>query len=102
MQQFKKLSKIILLSTEPDEVKDYFLNSINPEWFLLLQQFVLHKQLHLNRISRILGMDESKTLHLIESLKRSGLVVELKQSIFHINPYVHNLISKKLAEMDLL
>ncbi len=45
---------------------------------------------------------ESKILHSIESLKRSGLVVELKQNIFHINPYVHNLISKKLAEMDLL
>ena len=35
-------------------------------------------------------------------LKRSGLLVEYQSDIFHINPYLHNLISKKLIELDLI
>ena len=102
ISNIKKVKQNNIIITKPEDVKDYFLNSINHDRFLILQQFILHKQLHLSRIIRVLGIDEDKILYSIESLKRSGLVVEFKQNIFQINPYVHNLISKKLSEMDLL
>ncbi len=57
ISSIQKVKQNQIVINKPDEVKDYFLNSINPDWFLLLQQFVLHKQLHLNRITRILGLD---------------------------------------------
>lgn len=98
----QKVKQNNIIISKPEEVKDYFLNSLHSDWFLLLQQFVLHKQLHYSRIARILGMEESKALQSISDLKRSGLVVEYRPNIFHINPYVHNLISKKLVEMGLL
>ena len=98
----QKVKQNQIIITKPEDVKDYFLNNLNTEWFLFLQQFVLHKQLNLARIVRILGMEENKASQSIEYLKRSGLIVEFKPNNFHINPYVHNLISKKLAEMDLL
>ena len=98
----QKVKQNQIVISKPEDVKDYFLNSLNSDWFLLLQQFVLHKQLHSSHIGRILGMDENKATQSVDDLKRSGLVVEYKPNIFHINPYVHNLISKKLAEMGLL
>ena len=98
----QKVKQNQIIITKPEDVKDYFLNSLNTDWFLFLQQFVLHKQLNLARISRILGIEENKAYQSVEYLKRSGLIVEFKPNTFHINPYLHNLISKKLAEMDLL
>ncbi len=95
-----KQSRIVIV--KPEDVKDYFLNNLNTDWFLFLQQFVLHKQLNLIRISRILGIEENKASQSVDYLKRSGLIVEFKPSTFHINPYLHNLISKKLVEMELL
>ncbi|MCB9247062.1 MAG: hypothetical protein H6613_00145 [Ignavibacteriales bacterium] len=78
------------------------MKGIDNEIFLILQQFILHKHLSRQKLERILEIDEIKSYKITESLKRSGLIVEFQSNVFYINPYVHNIISKKLIELELL
>lgn len=97
-----RMKSQLLIIKKPENVKDFLLKGIDNEIFLILQQFILHKHLSRQKLERILEIDEIKSYKITESLKRSGLIVEFQSNVFYINPYVHNIISKKLIELELL
>ncbi len=78
------------------------LENLKPEWYLLLLQLILHKRANLRKLSRISLESIQEMKAKIESLKRSGLVVEMQPGIFEINNYLYPHIKNILIEKEML
>jgi predicted transcriptional regulator len=78
------------------------LNNLNNDWLILLQQFIYHKYLNTERIKRILNIDEQNADNTLVNLKRCGLISEVQNGNYQINPFIHNAISNKLIELRIL
>ena len=88
--------------TAPVNIDAITIDKLDSDWLILLQQFMLHKHLTLERLARIQGGAGAAGATLLESLKRSGLLRELQTGIYHINPWLQPLVTKRLQEMDLI
>ncbi|MFZ1290592.1 MAG: amino acid permease [Melioribacteraceae bacterium] len=97
-----KISNQVLVIHKPEIIKIFTLNNISNKWKILLQQFVYHKFLTKDRIQRILTTDISDTNKVVDVISRNGLLVELQNNIYSINPYIHHSILKLLLESDLI
>ncbi|MFC2088393.1 hypothetical protein ACFLSX_02245 [Calditrichota bacterium] len=97
-----KVKSQLLYIQNPVSVSDKVLNKINKDWLLIMQQFMLHKHLSSERLSRIMGDGSSTLLQLLISFRRSGLIQDIQPDVFQISPYIQPIITKRLSEMDLL
>ena len=97
-----KLKSQILYIRNPININDKTLSQINKDWLLLIQQFVLHKHLTLERLTNILSEDSSTIQKMLLSLIRSGIIQEIQPNVLTNSPYIQPLINKRLSEMDLL
>lgn len=86
---------------KPIEVKDDIFKHLDKEWMIILQQFIFHKFFNLRRINNVMDNKDQLT-KIISTLKRSGLIREMQNNSFEINPYLHHVITQKLIEMKLL
>ncbi|MCB9207612.1 MAG: amino acid permease [Ignavibacteriales bacterium] len=102
IRQISKYYDQEITINKPEEIKNNILNNLNNDWLILLQQFIYHKYLSNDRLQRILNYSEIQAEQSIINLKRTGLINEVQNNIYQINPYVQNIISKKLVELRLL
>ncbi|MFH2046355.1 MAG: amino acid permease [Pseudomonadota bacterium] len=86
----------------PIAANNQALKKMKMDWLITLQQFMLHKHLSDIRLKQLLGGDEEKTDLVVQSLKRSGIIKEIRPGIMQISPYIQPLITNCLEEMDLL
>lgn len=78
------------------------LNSLDHESFIYLMQFILHKQLTINKLQRITLEKREDVLEKISFLKRIGLINELPNKVYEINKYLYIHIYNKIKEKEML
>ncbi|RMH73960.1 MAG: hypothetical protein D6675_01140 [Gemmatimonadetes bacterium] len=78
------------------------LNLLEPDWILILIQFILHKKLTRARLARILRRPPERWKQDLTTLKRMGIVTENTYHILEINPFLHPYLVRKLKEMEVL
>ncbi len=77
------------------------LDALRMEQVALLLQFVLHKQLTLDRLARITAVERKALAREVATLKRAGLLVEGSGDTLEINRYVHHVLVTHLTERGL-
>lgn len=97
-----KVNPLAIDIRNPIVINNQALKKLNIDWLIILQQFMLHKHLSTARLKQLLDTDEDKKTLMIQFVKRSGLISEIRPGIMQISPYIQPLISKCLEEMDLL
>ena len=77
-------------------------SALNTSWQVWLQQFILHKQLTTERIEQVNRQAIHETDKMLQSFKRSGILVEAPAGVFSINPYIYPMLAKQFKETGLL
>ncbi len=77
-------------------------DELSVEQVAVLVQLSLHKQLSLERMSRVVPGPRSPTLQLLASLRRMGLIVEPRPQVFELNRFVTHLLCDELKTRGLL
>ena len=78
------------------------LDELKSEWTALLLELVLHKQISPRRLARVTGMNSEDLARELDTLRRAGLVVESRQRVLEINPFVHHIIASRLERLGLM
>ena len=83
------------------EANYLLLANINTDNLIVLAQFVLHKNITVKKLMRILHETKPAIDERIDFLLRSGLI-QANENIYHINTYLQSLIIKQLINRQLL
>ncbi len=78
------------------------LDELKSEWTALLLELVLHKQMSPRRLLRVTKMSSEELTRDIDTLRRAGLLVESRQRVLEINPFMHHIVTNRLARRGLL
>lgn len=77
------------------------LNFLEPSWYLLLLQFILHKRLTPERLVRITQQEKEQLINQLHTLVRAG-IIEGNQGYYQLNPFLQPLLINKLTENEML
>jgi amino acid transporter len=91
-----------LMIQTPNKPDTSVLSKLDAETLIFMVQFIMHKRLTIEKISRILLITPDAAKEKIMLLKRAALVTEPNPGVFIINPNIHPFIREKLLEKDLL
>ena len=64
---------------------------------ILIIQFLLHKRLTIRRLERLMKMSETALLKEINTFKRSGILVEKRQDVLEVNPFIQPMVSREFV-----
>jgi amino acid transporter len=78
------------------------LDELKVEWVALLLQFLLHKQLTFERLTRVTGLEPAGLRRDLDSLIRMGLVSENRQGVLETNRFVEHLVLDRFEKRGLL
>jgi hypothetical protein len=78
------------------------LSNLDNEWIVWILQFILHKQLSTERLTRIFMQDEESINSMADAMVRSGFIVTIKDNCFELNPYLQHHFIKQFKQMELL
>ena len=78
------------------------LDSLDTETYIYLAQFVLHRQLNLVKLERILQDKKETIKDRLMFLIRTGLIDELSDNIYKLNRYFYPYILNKLQSRELI
>lgn len=102
LSNIQKVTQDTLEMRYPVKINMDVLNNLNKDWIVWLQQFILHKQLTIQRLMQISMQQEADILAILHTLKRSAIIVEDHNNILSINPYIQPVIVSRFREMGLL
>ena len=88
--------------TIPKDEPYGLLDSLTSDQLVVLTQFILHKQLSLNRLIRLMDMDSQSITHEVNALKRAGLIVEKRRSVLEIDRFVQPVLTREMTEYGVL
>jgi hypothetical protein len=88
--------------TKPEYPSLDTLKHLDEEWDMLLIQFVLHKRLTEKKITQITHWSQAKTMEVVLSMLRAGLIVEKSSTVYHLDSFVHPFVVDALKEKELL
>ena len=77
----------------------YLLDNYN---ILILNQFIIHNSLKINRLSRILQTEKNILNDKLEFLKRTGIIIINNHKVMEINPYLNTQIINLLKDKDVI
>jgi predicted transcriptional regulator len=87
---------------KPQVPQKELLQNLQPDWFALLHEFVLHKRLTIDKIATILSCDNAQARSQVLALLRSGIIVEKASGIYHINTYVNPYLIEAMRERKII
>ncbi len=87
---------------DPKPINKEVLRQIPDDWKLLLIMLLMHRQMRLERLSRVLGEEEEELLKTLRALKRSSLVREDSFGLYRVNPFLVPHLVWVFREMGLL
>ena len=102
VSNIKKVSQNILEIRTPVRIGENAFSHLSMEWIVWLQQFLLHRNLTLERLEQISGQTRTAIADIIYTLKRSGIILEEHPDVLSINPYLQPLLVKRLREKEML
>ena len=102
ISNIRKVAQDTLEMRYPVKINADILADLKTDWIVWLQQFILHKQLTIQRLKQISGQQEADILAIIHTLKRSAIIIEDHNNVLSINPYIQPVIVSRFREMGLL
>jgi uncharacterized protein YbcI len=78
------------------------LDSMEPGWYLLIIQLLLHKRANLRKLARIMREHIQEIKETIDILVRSGIVEEKNPGVYELNTLFYPFILRKLSEKDMI
>jgi len=97
----KATSDSLVIRT-PQPEKWEVLDELRPSWKALLLQLVLHKRMSRVRLERVSGISREELARELDALRRTGLVVETRQRVVEINPFLQHAVSDRFLKQGLL
>ncbi len=95
-----KFSGELLYIQPPDVPKLDALENINDDLKVVLEQFVLHKRMDMDKLQRVLQINEAEIDKMITFLKMSGLIIEKTIGLYMINTYFDKFLTKFLLQHE--
>ena len=86
----------------PKDDKIHLLDYLSPDQIVFLTQFILHKQLNLERLTRLTEMDSQLVAHEINALKRIGLVVQKRRGVLELDRFVQPVLIRDMMKHGVL
>jgi len=77
------------------------LDNLEKEHILFIYQFIIHKKLDIEKLSRVLLIPIESIQKQVDFFKRSGIIVK-QGSVLEINPYINHILEAFLKKQDLL
>lgn len=78
------------------------LDYLDTEYLVYIVQFILHKQLTIQRLKNILVENDEMICNKINFLKRSGIIIEEINNIYQLNTFLQIHLLKTLKEKEML
>ena len=102
LSMIKKIDGEDLFMQMP-KIPDYSsLQQLDEDWMIILAQIVLHKRVTVEKLSFVLGLEQSEILPHINSMLMCGLIVERNSELYIINSYLNKAISEILTKNELI
>ncbi len=86
----------------PQNTDTSFLNDLSPETLIYLVQFTLHRQLNKKRLKRITQNTEENVSNQLQYLIRAGLIDEISEKVYHLNPCIYPHVLNLLKTKELI
>jgi amino acid transporter len=91
------------LVIEPPEPRNWeVLDELRVEWKALLLQLTLHKRLGRDALERVTGADAATLERDVGALRRAGLIVEDRDGVIEVDPYLHHALTDRFVRGGLL
>ena len=97
-----EIEKETLLIKMPSYPETSTLDNLETDSLIILIQFIIHKELTIEKLERVLLQNENVLLPKIAYLKRSGIIAEETPDVFEINRFLYAPIKRKLEEIEML
>ena len=91
---------IVIEAPEPKHWE--VLDELRVEWKALLLELTLHKQMSRERLERVTGLTSATIAADVAALVRTGLVVEDREGILEIDPFVHHPLAERFHRGGLI
>jgi hypothetical protein len=78
------------------------LDTMEPGWYLLIIQLLLHKRANLRKLARIMRENVQEIKETIDILVRSGIVEEKNPGVYELNTLFYPFLLRKLNEKDMI
>ena len=86
----------------PQTIETSFLNNLSTETLIYLVQFILHRHLNSNKLIRITQNTKEEVNNHLQYLIRAGLVDEISEKVYTINPSVYPYVLNLLKTKELI
>jgi predicted HTH domain antitoxin len=78
------------------------LDLIHDKYLIVLVQFILHKRISAEKLTRIMRIPLNETQQILNKMKMAAVIVPFQHGVFVLNPVLHPFIRNKLVELELL
>jgi hypothetical protein len=78
------------------------LDNLNPRWYLILIQLMLHKRANLQKLARICRLNTHEIKETIDILNRSGIISEKNPGVYEVTITFYPFVQQKLIEKGML
>jgi amino acid transporter len=86
----------------PQNYNSAMMREINTDWQLVLVQLVLHKRLSFERLQQNLMIDEQELQTILLAMFRAALLVEKREKVYAIDPYMEPMVEQALKGKNLI
>jgi len=102
VSNINEINKSELIMQNPKSINASVLDLLDNYNLLILNQFVIHNKLKINRLVRILQTEKHILNDKLEFLKRTGILVIDNHKVLEINPYLNTQIVNLLKDKEVL
>ena len=101
MSNIIRLNNNRVIIKSPKQTNTQELEKLDKSLIILIYQLVLHKQMDISKITRVMISKEEPVQKQVDFLLRSGIIIK-KGINYEINAYMQNTITTVLKNMDIL
>ena len=87
---------------KPKNINFDILQNIDQDYLIYINQFILHKNMTTEKLSRILQIDKNETVTILLTLKRAGIININSKNIYSLNSYLKPYLTKTCIEKEIL
>ncbi len=78
------------------------LDALEPEWLGFIINFILHKRMHLSKLTRVNKENRAQVILRVRILQRAGILIQAGDDIIDINPYLLPFLRKALIKREFI
>ncbi|MEZ5195515.1 MAG: hypothetical protein R2764_03720 [Bacteroidales bacterium] len=102
LSSIEKISGETIYINSPHQPEVSILETLDPEWQIILIQFILHKRLTREKLENLLLLESGVVEDMVESMRRNGLLTERANDLYMINVFAEPFLIKYFKQKGLL